>query len=249
MADHEKRITGQPLSFSAREINDYIDAALAEKNRSRNIKRPQRDLSRQRSIFPVLNDSGADFDRFNIVGVTGVVITPTDNLLEFKNRISFIVDFPQFPDNVAKFGILQEPVAEDLFAKAAFAGLSVVEIDMIDENHTAAEITQNENKFLTSNDTGSAKIMFVEPGTGVKFAVVRIGNTTGTVLLEATLDVAMRRNETKSVTITATGDNQDVEDVEKISSTTELNAGNHVTVTQGDPGVLISFDCEDTTDI
>jgi len=206
-------------------------------------------LIRQNSIFPILNDSGEDLGRFEIIGIKDSIIKPEDNLIAFQNRIAFIGEELIFPDHVGKYGILQEPIKDGKIGKAVFAGLSVVQVDMQDEAHIAAEITDGEPEFLTSTDSGSAQILFVEEGTGQKHSIVRVGNIVGSTLVRGTLDVPMRTNETVQMTITGIGTKQDVRDVNQIEGNIELDNGNHILATIGNPGELVSFECSATTDI
>ena len=38
----------------------------------------------------VKNNTGADRDRFDVLGISGPIISPADNLVEFQNRVAMV---------------------------------------------------------------------------------------------------------------------------------------------------------------
>ena len=105
---------------------------------------------RDADMVLVKNTSGADRARFEILGISAPVFTPTDNLEEFRNRV-------------------------------VLSGVCPVKVDVANANHWHADIADNSAANLKSGGGGAAQILWKESGTGVKWAVVRLGRWSPTV--------------------------------------------------------------------
>jgi hypothetical protein len=126
--------------------------------------------------------------------LTSPLITPSANLREFQRTVAMQGGVPT-ADDIAKFVVLQEPLATQRIGQAVLSGTTAVKIDVTDESHTAAEMEEGEFGHLKSASSGSARILWKESGTGVKWAIVRLGEkaTTGGVNVVESYDPRLLR--------------------------------------------------------
>jgi len=169
---------GQPLrgNLTAEAWNGAMDAAADLAARRNTTGRDWLETFRQADIVRIRNDSGYARSRFDILGVDDVVISPTDNLDEFKSRPALAGVKPDVKKHIARFAVLLEPLAASAIGMAVVAGVTVVQVDVKDEGHWCAEVEDEGTDHLVSAGAGSAKILWKESGTGVKWAVVRLGH-------------------------------------------------------------------------
>ena len=67
-----------------------------------------------------------------------------------------------------------EPIANNEIGLACAEGLCPVKINVTDEDQQYADISNGETGKLKSSSTGATQILWAEPGTGVKWAIVRL---------------------------------------------------------------------------
>ena len=128
----------------------------------------------QTGIFPIENASGVDRDRFEVLAIDGTVFSPDENLTEFQNRIAFRGVTPT--DTTSPVAILLEPVADGRIGRAVVSGVAVVQVDLIDTEHTHAVAIEDDSTKLESAEGGSIEILVIDrSATGTKWAIVRIG--------------------------------------------------------------------------
>ena len=168
---------GDPLRLPAQTFNIFCDTAeeVARMRKQNAAGVPQgRDVNT--TLVTIRNDTGGDLDRFSIVGLGDPLIDNSDNLAEFKNRITFKGETPDLDAHRGKFAILMEPIADGKLGKAAIAGVCQVLINVGDADHCFAEIEDGQSGRLLSGASGSAQILWKESGTGVgKWGLVRFG--------------------------------------------------------------------------
>jgi len=133
-------------------------------------------ILRNASIVRVENVSGSDVSRFGVLGIDGVTITPTDNADEFKARPCVEGYTPDIDEHRGRYVVTVEPIAAGEIGKAVVAGLAVVGVLVLDEDHRWAEMYDGVTVSLISAATGSARILWKESGVGLKWALVRLGN-------------------------------------------------------------------------
>ncbi len=152
----------------ARAANAHLDG--------RGVTPPPVPRIRGASIIRVENTTGSDVARFGILGVNGITISPTDNADQFKSVPCVEGYTPATGTHEGKFVITLEPIAAGAIGKAVVSGLAVCELLVLDEDHRFATIINSGTGGLVSAAVGSAQILYVESGTGTKWALVRLGN-------------------------------------------------------------------------
>lgn len=177
--DHLKKAqSGQPLRIPAQTFNSFVDAARDFQLRQQSQTTGSSRSFRQTGIVLVRNDSGADRERFHILGIDGPVISPDDNLDEFQNRVVLKGKKPKHDDHLGRFVVLLEPVRQNQIGLAYCDGVCPAKIDVEDEDHEFADIKDDDATALESRDDGSAVILWKEAGEGQKWAVVQLGRRT-----------------------------------------------------------------------
>jgi len=163
---------GQPLRIAAETFNAFVDAAQANRDRQSLQAARTSGVDVPAGSVLVRNMSGADQVRFAILAIDGIVIAPTDNELEFQNRPAFDVTAPA-ADDTSRIVILAEPVSDGKLGRAIVAGVTPVRLDVEDENHEFAGAGEDLTLNLQSKDSGIARILWKDSGTGLKWAIVQ----------------------------------------------------------------------------
>ena len=195
--------TGDKLEIPAETFNTFIDTAYGFRSSRQNLRRQLQPEFRDTDIILVRNDSGADRQRFDILGIDSVIFTPTDNLQEFQNRPALTGIVPDIDDHIGKFVILLEPVAGGKIVRAAVGGLCVARIDVAsdEEWYGYADISDNDAEKLKGAPHGAAQILWKEEGTGTKWVVVRLGTPQGETSYWGKLDAALGSGSSATVSI------------------------------------------------
>ena len=163
---------GDPLEIRAPVWNAMLDAARGRQAQQHSTGRtPGPDF---RGV-PVLikNDSGADRSQYEILGISGVVFAATDD--GFKQRIVLTGETPAADSHEGKFAVLAEPIGDGDIGPAIVYGTTICQVDISDTSHEYADIADGDATKLASAKSGPVQILWIESGTGVKWAVVRIG--------------------------------------------------------------------------
>lgn len=190
MGDTLKKVrTGDPLAIPAATFNTFIDAAQDYQDRQHDSKQNPLRNHRQNNIVSVRNDSLGDRNRFEVLGIYGVVISPTDNLDEFSNRVVLKGIRPQIPpvggslsDSYGRFVILLEPVKAGEIGRAVIDGICNIRVQMTYETDDYADVVPGVTTHLRSGYAGSAYLLWVEPENervpaNTAWAVARLGVT------------------------------------------------------------------------
>jgi len=176
MGDALKKVqAGQPLAIPARAYNTFVDAGQDFLDRREDQGAGSSRDVRHSGIVLVKNSSGAARDRFDVLGVSGILYSPSDNLLGFKNQPVLTGVVPTVADHTARFVICLAPLADGAVGPALASGVSPVRVDVADEAHRYADVNNNAAGSLKSGAGGAALVLWKESGTGEKWAVVRLG--------------------------------------------------------------------------
>ncbi|MFA5291956.1 MAG: hypothetical protein WC496_02865 [Phycisphaerae bacterium] len=182
MGDSFKRVqAGQKLAVSARAYNAMLDTAEAYQ-RSKLNGGSGVGSGGDSQIVLVKNSSGWDASRFDVLGISGVVFSPTDSaaLTQFKNSIVLTGHTPSTNDHEGgRFVICAEPIPDGSIGRAWAYGVCQVQINATDEAHKFADVRDGDHTLLDSAEGGAVSILWKEAGTGTKWAVVRFGASGG----------------------------------------------------------------------
>ena len=192
---------GDPVEISANAFNAWSDAADDLRKRQLATTASQQPERRDVDIILVRNDSDSDVDQFGILGIDGPLITPADNLDEFKRRVVISGVTPAVA-HIDSFVVLLEPLAANMVGEAIISGVCQVQVDVVNAADTVCGADVDDIAKLKSG-TGCCRIIWKESGTGTKWAIVRVGDGGG--LKIATLDASLSYNGTCSATITKGG--------------------------------------------
>lgn len=155
---------GQPLRFSAGDINACFDAARAHKAKQMAAESESRAI-RDPSIVLIRNDTATDLDFMSVLGIDVPLILPADNLNEWRSRVMFSAVDPT-EDHAGKFCVLQEPIPAGKMGRAMLIGVTPVVLDVTDEADGFADVADGVTATLKSGTHGSARILWKEAGTG-----------------------------------------------------------------------------------
>jgi hypothetical protein len=169
--------SGDPLVIPAAAYNAFIDAALDFRQRTAHLGQGAQPSFPQASIVLVRNDSGSNQNRMAVLGVDAPIIDPSANEEEFRNRVALSCVAPEEGTHEGRFVVLAEPIANGKIGRAYAAGVCPVKIDVPDEEHEwrYAEIADGITGNLKVSMQGSATILWRAGGTGVQWAVIRLG--------------------------------------------------------------------------
>lgn len=172
---------GDPVEFSASAWNDAVEAGIAERGRRHDRRSLAPAQSRQGAIVRVKNQTATDLPRRAVLGLSGPIFTPDTDLDAFLREVTFRGVLPT-EHHVGRYAILLEPAAAGRIVRAFVAGVCQVMIDVINDEHTCAEVDPGTTAHLVSAEGGSAQILWREgdsaypgPEQGVQWAVVRFG--------------------------------------------------------------------------
>lgn len=126
MGDTFKKVqSGDPLRIPAETFNTFVDTARDFKSRRQSRTRKSQVEFRQTGIVPVKNNSGADRERFDVLGIDRPIFTPNDSLTSFQNQVAFVGVTPTEVDHLGRFVVLMEPVQSGAIGQACISGVCV----------------------------------------------------------------------------------------------------------------------------
>ncbi len=169
---------GEMLRIPADAWNTLIDVATSHRQRELSQGVDAGSLSTGAGIVTVRNTSGTDQDRFAVMGIDSIIISPADNELEFQSRPAFDVVMPAQNHKEGRFVILCEPIAAGRLGAATIAGVTPVKLDVLAVDDLYANAKAGETGYLETGE-GPARILWKEDGTGVKWGVVQSSFTVG----------------------------------------------------------------------
>lgn len=178
MGDALKKVqAGQRLEIPAETYNAFLDAVRAERARRHSIEQEPGDEFRQTGIIKVRNNTGAR-ERFDVLGLDTPIVDPGVNLPEFKNRPTFNGSTPTLPDHRGRFAVLLEPLDAGTIGRGIVSGVTVCRlwVELGEEGYQFAEAADGITSYLQIAESGSAQVLWREPGLGLKWAIVRLGN-------------------------------------------------------------------------
>lgn len=178
MDKFKKVQTGDSLKIPADAYNAFIDAAADFRNRTAKFNQQSKSSFIDSNIVLIKNETGQDCDRFNIVGLGEPIISPDENLREFKKRVMFRGVVPNEELHGSKFAVLQEPVKAGHIARAIVFGNSIakLQIENTEQKIKFAKLESGNSATLIPENSGPIKILWHEQKSGIVWAVVCINN-------------------------------------------------------------------------
>lgn len=178
MADPFKKVlVGQRVRQSAAMYNATVDAVRQVRERTQTGSVPS-ETNRDTGIVKVQNNSGGDLGRFAVVGLYGPLIDPANSDIaevSFQSQPMFSVVEPESAHS-GLWGILLEPLLDEAIGRCVVSGVTVAKVlataDTEDFENAERESGNSERLILAAN--GSAQVLWREPGTGIKWALIRI---------------------------------------------------------------------------
>jgi hypothetical protein len=160
----------------------------------------------------VLVQPDTDVLAYQVVGLGAALVDPSTDEDEFKDRVSFAVTTPDEDLHRAKYAVMLEDCESGELGKARIDGIIQVKIAMSETGHKFAEIDDGVLANFKSTNVGGARILWVESGTGTKWAIAHIGQTWNSVTAKAqsdgdgTVSVKLTNADLSGGTLTETGD-------------------------------------------
>ncbi len=124
----------------------------------------------------IKNNSGADRNKFEVLGVDGAVYDTTTELDEYKATVTVKGIEPDEDIHGDLFVILQADILDGNTGKGLMVGTTPVQINITDTGHEYAVITDTDYTMLTSSNAMTNCQIIAQPGsTGTQWCYVRMG--------------------------------------------------------------------------
>jgi hypothetical protein len=165
--------------FSAGFHNACVDALKwVDAQRNRNGAGAANSLVDDPCVVWIKNAGEEDRDRFEILGIDSTVpIAPTDNLDAFKQHFVLNGVTPTAAHS-GKFVILLEPIVAGEIGSALAMGVCPCKVQVAAGGMIYADVSDGDGTALEESDSG-AQILWIESGTGTKWAIVRLAGGGG----------------------------------------------------------------------
>lgn len=169
----QKVLPGQQLKIPASTFNTMIDAASAYQRSSMNGGANAMRPDTQAGIVSIRNQSGQDCERFSVLGLSTVLVTPSDKATEFASRFAFNAVLPDSTHS-RKFVVLQEPIKNGAFGRAMVLGVTPVLVKRLRAFSTRVGIHTGQTYLKTG--VQGAQILWEDSysGTDTHLAVIRL---------------------------------------------------------------------------
>jgi len=171
-----KRRPGDGIALPAEAINALLDVARA--HREGELAPPEGGFEPPASgLVLIQNQTGSALLANQVVGLDDAIIPPSsdDAIATFRQVIGLKGVVPT-ADHKALFAVLLEPLLPGAIGVGAAAGAVPVMVNVSDETHEAADVAEGIVGHLQSQASGGAKVLWRQPGTGLVWAVVRLGD-------------------------------------------------------------------------
>jgi hypothetical protein len=158
------------------EWNSVIDAAIANKlQQTRTQRNIFGGLAQQTLTVLASNESNVDIAGFDIAVLKSPMWTAAENLEFFQYQGAMSASTPTTTDRGKLFGVATEETPKGFTAPFQINGLARVRLNVLHAAHDYADIDPMNRTQLKSGFSGSAKIVWQEVGTGIKWAIVQLG--------------------------------------------------------------------------
>jgi hypothetical protein len=186
---------GQPLRLSADAFNAFVDAAAAHQAGRLGQTSPGGNTTAPSGgVILVRNDSGADRERFAVLGLDTPLILPGDNLAAFQERVAFRCVVPTVDAHARRIAVLQEPIPVGGIGRALVHGVTPALVAMAAEDDALAVVVEGSPRLQSAAEQAgapadgapggdehaptdviaAARILWAEPGTGDRWAILQL---------------------------------------------------------------------------
>ena len=177
MADPFRKVgDGDAFQPSAGLHNIMVEMAQWFRNQGGARSIGGRQATEQTGIIDCKNTSGGDLTRFAALAIDSVFPDPSDNAITFANGPILRGITPTASTDPGNFCVLLAPAKDDVIVRACASGVCVAKVNINDADDTTCGV--DTTTVLQSGKQG-AQILWKESGTGVKWAVIRVGSDTG----------------------------------------------------------------------
>lgn len=156
----------------------------------------------QTGIRRIKNASGLTRNRFDVLGISAPLPLPSTNPDGFKSRTALKGVTPAAEDHGA-FVILLGPAKADDVVAGCIDGVCVAKVlvESGKEWIEYADVKDGDAGSLQLDLCGTARVLWIESGTGVKWAVIRLGVGPGQTEYRGKLDGALAAGGSATVSI------------------------------------------------
>lgn len=125
----------------------------------------------------VYNDSGGDVGQFGVLALNGLMAEAAADMTEFLDQPTFCGVTPTADYFGGWFAVTLDPIKSGAVGRAVVSGIVPVRANVTRADHWWADVTVDSCERLTSGFSGNAQILYKESGTGIKWALVRLGQS------------------------------------------------------------------------
>lgn len=122
------------------------------------------------SVIQAKNNGAGLLAQTNVVKILSPLILPSTSLEKFRS-IPIIQVGP--PTGRGSFAVVAGALKANEIGTVITSGVTPVQIDVVHETHTHADLIDGDKTKLRSGFTGHARILWKEAGTGVKHALIQ----------------------------------------------------------------------------
>lgn len=145
-------------------------------------------------LFPPLvtwikNTTSSKVSAFGVLGIDSPITAPgssdtTPATVSFRQQIRFKGVSPSTSTpHYGKFAVLQEPARAGATVRGVIGGVCLAKLNIQDTDDVACDITNGQTSYLTTQQHGSARILWKESSTGTgKWGLIHIGSWVGAML-------------------------------------------------------------------
>lgn len=168
--------SGDPLTIPATAWNDLMAMRNAWRQRQLDTGGPGASPEPMPTdIVLIKNTTASVVQQYGVLGIdTTTPIDPSVNLSGFKEKIILNGVAPASGTHEGKFAITLAPILAGEYGPAVVSGVVICQVDMVAATDKWAEIKNSTTTELKSAGHGSARILFAQSGTGVKWCIVRM---------------------------------------------------------------------------
>lgn len=197
--------SGDPLSIPALDWND-IQTMLDWWRAGRAQSSDDRILNFfQSTIIQVKNESSNDITPGDVLGLGDPVISPTDDVEEFKRRFALKGATPSTSTpHYDNYGIAIESADKtNGFCRCVVSGLTFCKLNITHASDLYCEIANNVSTYLTTGALGSSRILWKSSGTGStdKWGLIRVGEPSGEILVKNSTGGAIAAGASGTATV------------------------------------------------